>query len=322
MAAAAAGQEDTALALLRGGATVDTADFSGASALMYAAKYGSEAVARTLLLGAAAINLTRETGMTCLHDAAAAGHDSTVRLLIKEGASVNAVNKEEMTPLMLASAEGHEHAALVLLQNGADITRAAATGETALALAMTHEVATRLLQAGARQADMPPHLLPPAEGGRQHEAPTGRKVPPLDTRAAGRGGQKGCKAVDAGGDGTAAGREGRPAALSRQQSFATPLRGRALAEGHADEGIDFLKVRIRKDDSPAARPERARKAEPRQASSLTGRGAAKAPAPTPEQEQAKEQAAMRIQKTLRHHNQAQNHGFKPPKFSFESPFEC
>jgi ankyrin repeat protein len=64
-------------------------------------RYGHTSVVEYLINSGATVNSTNSYGSTALHYAAGTGHVDVVRLLLKHGAQKDAKDKEKQTPLML-----------------------------------------------------------------------------------------------------------------------------------------------------------------------------------------------------------------------------
>lgn len=182
MWACARGNLEAAKVLLNAGATVDTSDQWGTSAVTLAAQNGHDAVLKLLLdrgavvskqvqigyetLQAAASHGTRETlrllidagadidrveGMgwptTALGAAASTGNLENIKFLLNAGASVNPVGGNP--PLMMAIRGKHEEAALLLLEHGASIDSSVGPLLWEAAEHNLTELARALIQKGA-----------------------------------------------------------------------------------------------------------------------------------------------------------------------------
>ena len=89
-------------ALLAGGASADTQDTDGRTALMKAALEGHDATVTALLAGGASLDAqdTNGSGRTALWAASSQGHDATVTALLAAGASVDTQDSAGQTALM------------------------------------------------------------------------------------------------------------------------------------------------------------------------------------------------------------------------------
>ena len=158
---------------------------------------------------------------------------------------MNTVNVDGMTPLMLASSEGHEHSLLTLLQSGARINPISATGQTALALARTTEVAQRLLQAGGKKSEIPLQLkavLDPKDVSHTRKGRKGKeRLAPGSISARQQSGSAASPSRRACTTAALGRRPSSPAARG-----GSPILGAVVVRPEeADEGIDFLKVHDR-----------------------------------------------------------------------------
>lgn len=126
--------------LLEGGASPDTRDSSGVTALMYAAEAGHTPVIRHLLQKGANPNLRDSSyGMTALMVAAAEGRTEVVRLLLDAKADVNTKDNNLGATALLGAAEyGHTAVVELLLSKGADANARDKRGFRALAQAATN----------------------------------------------------------------------------------------------------------------------------------------------------------------------------------------
>lgn len=163
----AAEKDDTAqvVDLLKRGMDVNTADRSGSTLLMIAArnanldllefllrsrantlkrnKYGDSAIMLAALRGHAAIVEklfaagadVGHAGWNALHYAAFSGRADILRLLTKRQGSLDAKAPNGQTALMLAAGAGHLEAVKVLVDADADMDLDDGTGRTALVLA-------------------------------------------------------------------------------------------------------------------------------------------------------------------------------------------
>jgi ankyrin repeat protein len=121
MIATAEGHPDTVQALIDAGATVNTANQHGRTALMFAAKYGFDDIVLTLVKKGADVNLASndEEGLSALMAASARGKNGVVEILLKNGANVNAKSKTGMTSLDYALKGGYTDVIQILKAAGA-----------------------------------------------------------------------------------------------------------------------------------------------------------------------------------------------------------
>jgi ankyrin repeat protein len=112
-------------------AAVSVTSAAGGTSLIDAVKSGNHAAVRTLLTGAS-VNSVESDGMTALHWAVRADDLETVQLLVKAGAKVSAANRYGITPLSLAATNGNGAITRALLQAGANPDAPGPDGETIL----------------------------------------------------------------------------------------------------------------------------------------------------------------------------------------------
>jgi uncharacterized protein len=120
--AAANGDYDTTVALLKAGASVKPVTrIGGMSPLFMAARHGDDRVVDALLKAGADAKEANGNGTTALMMAAASGNVASVKLLLDRGASVNATDATNgQTALMFAAARNSHETMKVLLDRGAN----------------------------------------------------------------------------------------------------------------------------------------------------------------------------------------------------------
>lgn len=96
------------------------AEYSGKTALMWAAETGQTDVVRMLLQYGAVVDRGNPKGGTALMYAAVGGHIETIEVLIRAGADPNHRVRHGWSPLLLATAKGHVAAVRALTGLGAD----------------------------------------------------------------------------------------------------------------------------------------------------------------------------------------------------------
>ena len=142
--------------LLEAGADVSAKDYSGWTALVWAAANGHTATVQTLLEAGADVNAKDYSGWTALMWTAHAGHTATVQALIDAGADVNATEMNSgWTVLMWAAHAGHTDTVRALIERGADVHVTDMDGLTALTKAQGFrqtEVVEILKKAGADES--------------------------------------------------------------------------------------------------------------------------------------------------------------------------
>jgi len=107
--------------LLQHGASVDIADSSGRTPLLWAAARDSRMASWLLLCHNASINATDNTGRSPLMYASAQGDDYLVRLYLDYSADINQRdNIRGWTSLFWAAENGHGTTVKLLLEHGAD----------------------------------------------------------------------------------------------------------------------------------------------------------------------------------------------------------
>ena len=109
----------------------------GDTALQLAAATGNNEMVILLLKAGADVNAADPGGdsgvITPLHEAAFYGNDLVAETLLKAGANVNAIGyRDRITPLCVAAIHGHLNMVKILLDNGADINIVDRDGKTPL----------------------------------------------------------------------------------------------------------------------------------------------------------------------------------------------
>jgi ankyrin repeat protein len=108
--------------LIRAGAGVNAANDLGVTPLWLACENGSAAMVERLLQAGANPNLKLTSGETPLMMAARSGNARVVKMLLAQKADVNAAERGQgQTALMWATAERHADAVTTLIEGGADI---------------------------------------------------------------------------------------------------------------------------------------------------------------------------------------------------------
>ncbi|RYN82789.1 hypothetical protein AA0120_g9495 [Alternaria tenuissima] len=122
--------------------------------LSLAACFGLTAVATRMLCLGASMDSADSNGETALHRAVASGHGETSAVLLDHGASIDAQNTDGWTSLHLASAHSNDALVALLLQRNADVNKVDGYNATPLYRAAesgTERVVRQLL---ARRADV------------------------------------------------------------------------------------------------------------------------------------------------------------------------
>ena len=120
--AAARGDREAVMALLKKAADVNAAQGDGMTALHWAAMNGDNEMVQMLIVAGANVRATTRLGTyTPLYLASQHGHAPVIAALITAGADVAAGTPNGTTPLMVAAASGELEAVKVLVDNGADV---------------------------------------------------------------------------------------------------------------------------------------------------------------------------------------------------------
>ncbi|MCK8514823.1 ankyrin repeat domain-containing protein [Methylonatrum kenyense] len=143
------GDEAKLKTLLAEGSDPDTAtvagEFTGKTALMWAAESGDATMCRHLIDAGAHVDARNAKGGTALMYAAVNGHTTVIRLLVESGADATRQVSNGWSPLMLAAAKGEVRAARQLVQLGADPDQVDVYGWTPLMRA-THNGHTGMVR--------------------------------------------------------------------------------------------------------------------------------------------------------------------------------
>ncbi|XP_049793658.1 poly [ADP-ribose] polymerase tankyrase-1-like [Schistocerca nitens] len=135
--AAKLGMEEELQVLLAAGANVRVRDenWSGWTALHWAAQWGHVEAVRRLVQGGAELDARDNCQSTPMHLAAFSGHATVVKMLAASSADPNARNQWGATPLHCAAYCGYADVAAALLEVGANRVAREIMGWTALDLA-------------------------------------------------------------------------------------------------------------------------------------------------------------------------------------------
>lgn len=276
MAAAATSNDSTcANVLLQHGASIALQDKQGSDALMHAAWHGHISAVAILLQANANPTTRRLGGTSALMDAAAGGHEAVVAKLVAacKGSEVGGqvgidlTDSHGMTALMHAAQAGHDMAMVPLLQANCALNVKNSLGYSALAIASTTEVVTRLLAAGADERGRKGLPMPEPRVRTRESAPaalveemrrSGATAEGTDGGRSGGGRGTGDASDDArgrGGRSSVAEEEGGPSgkggAPPKSKAASPWSLGVDATQQKKGSGIkaDFLKVRPRKDDA-------------------------------------------------------------------------
>lgn len=127
------------------GFRINIQDWSGRSALHYAASNGEIGITQMILANGGIVNKRDRYSYTPLHYAAEAGLTEMVKLLLSKGALYNMKTINQETPLCLAIANNRLETVKALLEAGDDIKHY--QDQDILALAKTDEMRTLLTPA-------------------------------------------------------------------------------------------------------------------------------------------------------------------------------
>ena len=154
--AARAGQVDRLVILLKDGASVDSRDRNGDSALNMAAAKGSMPLADVLVKAGANVNLANLAGVTPLMGAAFSGHAELVRRLLAAGAKINPVDRVKKNAATYAAGNGCTECLVELLRAGTQVNAPLENDLTLLMWAAAYggESSVRLLLAQGADRDL------------------------------------------------------------------------------------------------------------------------------------------------------------------------
>ena len=148
--AAAAGDSEQLMVLIKGGAAADLDVAS--EAMLSAGCNGHRGVVQLLLnAGASVFKQDRSHGRNVLHLASAHGHAPVVRTILAAGAPINACDPDGCTALQLAVAGSHVAVVEELLRSGAALERRGISWEAALAEATDSQVRALLIAERSRR---------------------------------------------------------------------------------------------------------------------------------------------------------------------------
>jgi hypothetical protein len=126
------GKKEIALELLRHGASVNVADSSGWTPLMFAIQVYDEETAEEVLRHGANVNARSNDDISIASLAAEQGTRALLAHLLKSGANPNVKDNEGKTSLIRAAISGRPDSVTELLKHGADSTISDKRGRTAL----------------------------------------------------------------------------------------------------------------------------------------------------------------------------------------------
>lgn len=136
--ASAHGHKDIVGFLLERGADIEAHDHGGSTALMVASEHGQLDVVKFLLNRKANIETQTNNGQTALMIASRNNHKNVAKLLLDRGANIDVWNCFGQTALMIASECGREDIVKLLLDRGADVEAEDTNGWTAFILAFLY----------------------------------------------------------------------------------------------------------------------------------------------------------------------------------------
>jgi|GEM_PF-1851233 len=146
-------QDSIALDILEMGGDATTRTSNGMTALMLATSCGNSALVSGLLERGSDPLSRLDDGTSALHLAAEGGFWSICESLLESGADIDAQNSEGRSALMCAAKSNHDLTARNLVDQGADVDLRDQAGMTALMCAAQSnaiEVVDRLIEAGVR----------------------------------------------------------------------------------------------------------------------------------------------------------------------------
>jgi ankyrin repeat protein len=135
MYATASGHRSMVELLLQKGANVNTQPHNGLTALITASQYGYSEIAEMLIADSANVKLAGNNRATALHYASLYNNDTIVFMLLAAGADPNALTDDKLTPLSMACINGSYESAYLLLEAGAELNTRDKFGFTPLMLA-------------------------------------------------------------------------------------------------------------------------------------------------------------------------------------------
>ena len=141
MIACYAGQEDAAKLLREHGASWETRDRNGLTAIHWTADGGHDDLLLWVLRKGGPVDIEDSVnGWTPLMRVAClSGNDEVAEVLIGKGADINRIDKSGKTVLMAASMNGHFNLVRLLVDKGADVFLKNREGKTALEFARSME---------------------------------------------------------------------------------------------------------------------------------------------------------------------------------------
>jgi len=128
------------------GFDVDQPDYTGYTALIYAAINNNPLIARILIDHGAHLDARDKFGNTALHLASDRGSLDVMHELLDAKAPIDIQNRQGITPLMAAANNGRTEAVKLLLKYGADTGKQDYTGRDALGWAGNKTAVVQLLQ--------------------------------------------------------------------------------------------------------------------------------------------------------------------------------
>lgn len=135
MYATNSGNKDLVKLLLDKGAKVDAKPMNGNTALISASQFGFTDIVEMLLTDSANVHISDNHKATALHYASLYNSDTIVYILLNAGANPNALTYDNSSPLAMASLNGSYESAFLLLDAGANPNSQDKSGFTPLMLA-------------------------------------------------------------------------------------------------------------------------------------------------------------------------------------------
>ena len=137
------------------GASIDSRDRFGNTALIYAARGAHVEIAQVLVEAGANPNQANVNGNTPLFEAAGSGDIELVQFILEQGSDPNAVNIKHVSPLANAVFHRHVDIAELLLQRGARADLVDDTGKSSAVYAAANgetEILRRILDSATEPA--------------------------------------------------------------------------------------------------------------------------------------------------------------------------
>ncbi|OFX62167.1 MAG: hypothetical protein A2046_10080 [Bacteroidetes bacterium GWA2_30_7] len=153
MVAAANGETDKVLAMIKKGANVNARNSTRWSSLAYAAKFNHLEVAKILIENGADINQKVNTGATALQIALNSENFDIADYLVAQKADVNVKDILGMTALAWAAKDGNLKVVKYLVSKGANVNSQNTNGRTIVDITNSPEVKVYLKSVGGKTGE-------------------------------------------------------------------------------------------------------------------------------------------------------------------------